>query len=193
MLTPASLPLPLPIPGLFHRLGRARILGRPGPDWAAFLLMTMLSGLAFPLLWVTVHGIEPDPSEVETVPVAKVEVEQKAPVGRTVTANKGAKTKKPKPKNAPSFDCTKARTAIEREICVNSTLAALDRRMVGTYRRLLSTVVPINRNNVRAGQVEWFQRYNAACNALAKDRTALVSCIHSHLIRREMELSLQVQ
>lgn len=62
---------------------------------------------------------------------------------------------------APSFDCKKATTAVEKEICNNSRLAALDRVMHSIYAIALKE--RFNNEKIKHEQQEWLkQRPNDA-------------------------------
>ena len=57
------------------------------------------------------------------------------------------------PSNAASFDCTKARSQIEKSICGNPELSRLDKNLAVSYRRLLE-IFPIQ-GFIRAWQRDW--------------------------------------
>ena len=62
---------------------------------------------------------------------------------------------------APSFDCTKAATSVEKLICGDSELASLDDKLAGLYGAALKKE-PANQ---RAPQREWLQQRNACASS----------------------------
>ncbi len=65
---------------------------------------------------------------------------------------------------APSFDCAKAVTAIEKAICANAALARLDRQVAETYQvAVRNAYEPAAQEQVRQGQRDWVARRNKAC------------------------------
>ncbi|MEO7495325.1 MAG: lysozyme inhibitor LprI family protein [Massilia sp.] len=68
------------------------------------------------------------------------------------------------PKDGPSFDCGNARTAVEKSICVNPTLAELDLAMAKHYKELrhgVGTVPAIS--ELQAFQRQWLKERDAGC------------------------------
>jgi len=59
----------------------------------------------------------------------------------------------------PSFDCSKAKTAIEKAICRSAELSELDRQLMIAYRQALSS----SGNSVRASQGSWIEEREKAC------------------------------
>ncbi|MFT4099505.1 MAG: MliC family protein [Burkholderiaceae bacterium] len=53
----------------------------------------------------------------------------------------------------PSFDCRKARMPVEKLICGDADLAALDRRMAALYREIESPTSPLDQRRRRAERV----------------------------------------
>lgn len=52
----------------------------------------------------------------------------------------------------PSFDCTKARAGVERTICADRTLSALDRKMAAAYGAALKRLDPLSARLLREDQ-----------------------------------------
>jgi len=76
----------------------------------------------------------------------------------------------------PSFDCSAARTAVERAICGDMALAQLDRRTAEAFTMRLRFEALSNQPRVvRSQQQAWLADRDAACVASAD--TALVSCL----------------
>jgi uncharacterized protein YecT (DUF1311 family) len=83
----------------------------------------------------------------------------------------------------PSFDCAKASTAIEHQICADPELADLDRQLAETYRSLLSALS--DPASTKAEQVNWIKTQRNACT----DTACLMTAYRSRL--SEMEAILQ--
>jgi uncharacterized protein YecT (DUF1311 family) len=65
---------------------------------------------------------------------------------------------------APSFDCAKAASAIEKSVCANAALARLDRQVGEAYaRRREADFNPKARTAVLAEQRSWLAARNKAC------------------------------
>jgi uncharacterized protein len=73
-----------------------------------------------------------------------------------------------KTKGKPSFDCARARTATESEICADGDLATLEVSMVAAYKGALDRLPATERSDFRRQHLEWFKRYQESCNALAQ-------------------------
>ena len=73
----------------------------------------------------------------------------------------------------PSFNCKKARTFVEREICGNPSLAAKDKRMSRLYFEQLSYYVEygdtLETNAFKAEQRSWLAQ---------RDRCRTTQCLH---------------
>lgn len=52
----------------------------------------------------------------------------------------------------PSFDCTKARAGVERAICADRTLSALDRKMAAAYGAAMKRLDPLSARLLREDQ-----------------------------------------
>ena len=65
---------------------------------------------------------------------------------------------------APSFDCAKAATGIEKAICANAALARLDRQVAETYQVVIRNAFePAAQEQVRQTQRDWVAKRNKAC------------------------------
>ena len=73
----------------------------------------------------------------------------------------------------PSFNCRKAKTFVEREICGNPSLAAKDRRMSRLYFEQLSYYAEygdaLETNAFKAEQRSWLAQ---------RDRCRTIQCLH---------------
>jgi uncharacterized protein len=71
----------------------------------------------------------------------------------------------PRPLNAtdphPSFDCETARLAVERAICADPQLGALDRQIFQTYAKLMNNSPSHTANALRRAQRDFIAGRNA--------------------------------
>lgn len=65
---------------------------------------------------------------------------------------------------APSFDCTKASTGLERLICSHQELAALDVELMRVYKQYLDTTK--DKNGLKKEQSEWRKNERDACSTV---------------------------
>jgi TonB family protein len=83
------------------------------------------------------------------------------------------------PTQSPSFDCSLARTIVEKLICSDEQLSALDRRMADLYRdRIRRAQDPIA---ARSEQIQWLTQFRNFCTTK--------QCLVEHYQRRIAELS----
>ena len=82
---------------------------------------------------------------------------------------------------AQSFNCRRASTPDEVEICRNSGLSALDERMAGMYKRLRGRLLAHGREALMDDQAAWLQSRHA-CGSDA-------GCIEDSYRRRIRELA----
>jgi uncharacterized protein len=68
------------------------------------------------------------------------------------------------PAVAASFDCSKAATAVERAICANAELSALDEKAAEYYRAALGTL-PGAQECLRADQRTWLAQVRNRCTS----------------------------
>ncbi|HJQ58475.1 MAG TPA: DUF3298 domain-containing protein [Vineibacter sp.] len=67
---------------------------------------------------------------------------------------------------SPSFDCSKATTAIEKTICADKDAAAADRAMADAYRRLLESLGnPAARTHLQRDQMAWLTDRQRICGS----------------------------
>jgi uncharacterized protein YecT (DUF1311 family) len=83
----------------------------------------------------------------------------------------------------PSFDCSKAATAMEHMICQDAELSFLDRQMAQSYRFVLKSASAERKEIIRRQQTKWLAEYNRACNAPLSDEQRR-DCIDKHLSDR---------
>lgn len=90
----------------------------------------------------------------------------------------------------PSFDCAKARTALEKEICADGGLASLEVAMVAAYNRALKQLTPEEQPGLRRQHLAWFKIYQQSCNAAAAESGAhLKDCISKALSDHTRDLN----
>jgi len=67
--------------------------------------------------------------------------------------------------SGPGFDCTKARTAGEKLICLDEDLSKFDRQMAAAYTRLSKTQTPDSFATVQASQRAWLAYITKSCGS----------------------------
>jgi len=83
----------------------------------------------------------------------------------------------------PSFNCSLARTTVERLICRDADLADLDRRMAGAYYTALSGNHGVESRRLRQHHLRWFRNYQHTCNGLTGQPDSLIhSCVAKYLV-----------
>lgn len=65
----------------------------------------------------------------------------------------------------PSFDCTKASSAVEQTICGHADLGDADRAMAAAYAKLLATLQGPAREHLQADQARWLQTNLRLCDS----------------------------
>lgn len=121
-----------------------------------------------PLAWQDA-GIEDEPrgeeSSNEVIRMASAAADGRSEVRRAALGDNGTEPRKYR----PSFDCAKASTFVEREICADEILSDQDREMAEKYTAL--SRAGVDRNNLKATQRLWTNTRNTctdkACLALA--------------------------
>ncbi|HOT82688.1 MAG TPA: hypothetical protein PLQ12_05230 [Candidatus Defluviicoccus seviourii] len=83
----------------------------------------------------------------------------------------------------PSFDCAKARLAVEILICNDVELAALDRVMAEKYRVLRETMSSEGRQQLKKDQLSWLAQRNACAS-----RTDAQRCVKDRYFTRIADL-----
>src|ERR1035437_6847619 len=99
-------------------------------------------------------------------------------------------TKVPKKKKSivrPSFDCAKARTAVELLICRDGHLASLEVGMASAYNQALNRLPDAGRKSLQQQHLTWFRNYSRTCNHAANDNDR-ATCVASFLSARTTEL-----
>jgi uncharacterized protein YecT (DUF1311 family) len=92
----------------------------------------------------------------------------------------------------PSFDCAKARTAVELLICRDGHLASLEVGMASAYNQALSRLPDDGRKALKQQHLTWFRNYSRTCNHAANDNDRAI-CVASFLSARTTELNNQRQ
>ena len=90
----------------------------------------------------------------------------------------------------PSFDCAKARTAVELLICRDGTLATLEVQMATAYHQALDRMATDHRTVLQQEHLTWFRNYSRTCNN-AQDDTDRATCVSSFLTARIAVLNSQ--
>ncbi len=88
---------------------------------------------------------------------------------------------------APGFDCRKATTPQEKEICGDEELSKLDAEMSRAYRGLLSSLESPEAAWLKAAQKEWLHARNLECTSGA----GIAACLHEQLKQRLDYLKLR--
>ncbi|CAA6606029.1 exported hypothetical protein [Rhodospirillaceae bacterium LM-1] len=81
----------------------------------------------------------------------------------------------------PSFDCVKASSKIEKLICANADLAALDMRMAESFKRKHSALLEKNDLEARvfmSAQADWLVFRNKECSQAAPVFSDQLSCLN---------------
>src|SRR5262245_6685276 len=81
---------------------------------------------------------------------------------------------------AQSFDCTKARTAVETAICADASLKAQDVQLAQAYARLLAAMQarePEKAAQLRDEQRRWVQERERSCGTQGEAPARITACI----------------
>lgn len=81
----------------------------------------------------------------------------------------------------PSFDCAKASQPVERAVCADETLSAMDRLLDRAYRMALDGLPADQAAPLKGDQVRWLLERSRAFAAAREDRTALVALYDQRL------------
>src|SRR5439155_17320533 len=84
------------------------------------------------------------------------------------------------PVRAQSFDCAKARTAVETAICADASLKAQDVQLAQAYARLLATTQarePEKVAQIRDEKRRWIQERERSCAAQGETPARIAACI----------------
>lgn len=92
---------------------------------------------------------------------------------------------------AASFDCAKAKTAIEKAICADVRLAKLDADVANLYNENMKHLSNSGKQNLRIDEVQWVKSIPTLCRFAIenKDQTNLSNCIQDTYERRKNVLS----
>src|SRR5262245_63893848 len=84
------------------------------------------------------------------------------------------------PAYAQSFDCAKARTAVETAICADASLQAQDVQLAQTYARVLAALQarnPEKAAQLRDEQRRWVQERERSCAAPGEAPARIAACV----------------
>jgi uncharacterized protein YecT (DUF1311 family) len=92
----------------------------------------------------------------------------------------------------PSFDCRKARTDVEKQICGVPEYAALDRDIAILFAKAIKALPPAEVNRLKTGQAKWLKERDD-CIGLIHGLNPVVfadvdHCISEQLIKRDAAL-----
>ena len=87
----------------------------------------------------------------------------------------------------PSFDCSKAKTKIEKAICRDEGLSALDRDLTEIYKDLWNKQSDIDRGLLKTRQVEWMWQRDRNCGA-KKEGADTTDCLREIYLKRIADL-----
>lgn len=94
----------------------------------------------------------------------------------------------------PSFDCKKAKTAIEKSICASEELSELDFKMWDFYRRIkgnLNSMAPGGAKVIRGDARNWLKKRNSQCGPLRG--TKLEMCLEEIYLARNEYLEKELE
>src|ERR1017187_5368743 len=83
----------------------------------------------------------------------------------------------------PSFDCAKASTPVELQICRDGNLASLEAGMAAAYNQALNRLPDAGRKALKQQHLTWFRNYSRRCNHAASDNDR-ATCITNFLTAR---------
>jgi uncharacterized protein YecT (DUF1311 family) len=88
------------------------------------------------------------------------------------------------PRYQSSFDCDKAKTAVENAICYSSTVASLDVAVDRTYRTWLDNLNNADSDILKKEQKDWLRKRDLLCG----NDTQVISCLEVLYRARVLEL-----
>ena len=88
---------------------------------------------------------------------------------------------------SPSFNCAKASTQVEKQICQSDAVAALDVKLATRYKALKKSHAQI----IKASQKKWFKQRNKRCERIADEKRE--SCLAHSYGTQIAELNLITQ
>ncbi|MET1080487.1 MAG: lysozyme inhibitor LprI family protein [Pseudomonas sp.] len=93
------------------------------------------------------------------------------------------------PAGAASFDCQNASTSVERALCADAELSALDSTLGAHYERAMANLEPDQREALRSRQRAWLHIRDACGDA----RQTLVACLQPLLRQRVIDVGQLTQ
>jgi uncharacterized protein len=91
----------------------------------------------------------------------------------------------------PSFDCSKAQTAVEKTICKSPKLSEKDARLSIAYKAAFDRLSSEGQADLRAGQRQWLRSVQAKCIDI-KSQTDTESCLSTAYDERQKQLTKAV-
>lgn len=89
---------------------------------------------------------------------------------------------------AASFDCRQAKTPMERAICGNAALSALDERMAQSYQRAMAALSPAGGAALKTSQRTWLRYVPQVCRPAPPTQAPDVACLTKELQQRVQRL-----
>lgn len=94
---------------------------------------------------------------------APAEESLEAPLAANLSTPSSQTPSMPSAPVVPSFDCGKAKTAIEKAICGDSVLMALDAQLADAYKEVRALSSPDEGKMLALAQVSWVSQRDSAC------------------------------
>lgn len=89
---------------------------------------------------------------------------------------------------AASFDCRQAKAPMERAICSNAALSALDERMAQSYQRAMAALSPAGGAALKTSQRTWLRYVPQVCRPATPTQAPDVACLTKELQQRVQRL-----
>ena len=99
-------------------------------------------------------------------------------------------------KPRPSFDCRKAESDIEKQICLVPEYARLDREIASLFARALKSLPAADAARLKTSQVKWLAKRNDCIDLIHGDPPVFAevnSCLGDALKQRAKELEVVVE
>ena len=92
---------------------------------------------------------------------------------------------------AASFDCSKAKSPIEKSICADPKLSALDDKLADTYSNIKNNLSEVAKSKLRNHQTAWLKSLTEDCSDAiqTKDNKKIASCLINYYESRIQYLS----
>jgi uncharacterized protein len=90
---------------------------------------------------------------------------------------------------AASFDCAKAAPGMERTVCADAKLSALDGRLAGLYAAALARLSPQGATSLRSAQRGWLAYARAICQRPSQPEAERRTCLLNLYTERANELA----